>query len=537
MVISLTEEKQDGFYKWMALFVVVIGTFMAILDSSIVNIAIPKMMAVFGVALEDVKWILTAYTLALGAIIPLTGFLGETFGTKKVYMFALAMFTAGSLLCGFAWSNTSMIIFRIIQALGGGMIMPVGMSIIFQIFPKEERGMALGFWGIASMAAPAIGPTLGGYIIEHLDWRLIFNINVPIGICGVMFAGILLKDGPTKPFKNFDYLGFLSSTVGLVSILYVLGEGSSIDWSDLKNPILMTLGCLSLLLFVFNELTHPNPLLELRVFKIYNFSLSQIITCITTLAMMGGIYVLPLFLQNIRGYSAMQTGMILFPSAIASGIMMPISGLLFDRIGAKWVTVTGLIILAISSYQLSFMNMDTSKNMILWIAMLRGIGMGLSMMPVNTAGMNAVPFHLVGKASALANTVRQVMASLSVTIMTTIIQDKYNINYARLAEQITSFNQSAADILKQLQGLYTQNGLSSANASGSALSTLALLIQREANIQAMNYAVAVTSVVVIVAIFLVLIMKETKKSKGKQPANATDSKEAAFENEAEFAIE
>ena len=205
-----------------------------------------------------------AYTLALGAIIPLTGYLQDTFGAKKIYMFALAMFTLGSLLCGFAWSGSTMIAFRVIQALGGGMIMPVGMSIIYQVFPRKKIGLALGFWGIAAMAAPAIGPTLGGYIIEKMDWRLIFNVNVPIGIIGVILAGIILKGTERKPFKSFDIIGFLSSTVGIVSILYVLGEGSSIDWTKIENPILMTLGCLSLLLFVVNELTHPNPLLDLR---------------------------------------------------------------------------------------------------------------------------------------------------------------------------------------------------------------------------------------------------------------------------------
>ena len=205
--------KEEKIEQWLALFVVIIGTFMSILDSSIVNIAIPKMMAVFGVSLDDVKWILTAYTLALGAIIPLTGFLADVFGNKRIYIFALATFTIGSLLCGFAWSNTTMIVFRVIQAIGGGMIMPIGMSIIYQTFPQEERGLALGFWGIASMAAPTLGPTLGGYIIEHLDWRLIFNINVPIGAIGVVLAWILLKDSPIKKVKGFDYLGFISSTL------------------------------------------------------------------------------------------------------------------------------------------------------------------------------------------------------------------------------------------------------------------------------------------------------------------------------------
>ncbi|MBF8983610.1 DHA2 family efflux MFS transporter permease subunit [Lutibacter sp. B2] len=508
----MQENKQNNIDKWLALFVVIIGTFMAILDSSIVNIAIPKMMAVFGVSLDEVKWILTAYTLALGAIIPLTGFLGEVFGTKKVYMFALGMFTLGSLLCGFAWSNTTMILFRIVQALGGGMIMPVGMSIIYQIIPPEERGLALGFWGISAMAAPAIGPTLGGYIIEHMDWRLIFNVNVPIGVIGVILAGLLLKDSPRKPAKNFDFIGFLSSSVGIVSILYVLGEGSSIDWNDIKNPILMTVGCLSLILFVVNELTHENPLLELRVLKIFDFTISQIITCILTFALMGGTYVLPLFLQNMRGYTAMQTGMILFPSAIAVGIMMPISGGLFDRIGAKPVVLPGLIILAITSYKLAYLiDMDASKEAIIWVLLVRGIGLGLAMMPVSTSGMNAVPSHLIGKASALSNTIRQIAGSLSVTIMTTIIQSNLDVNYSRSAEQITQFNPTAMDRITQFQGYFMQSGLSQGEAKGASLSVINGLIYKQAYVDAMKSAVSVSVFAVIVGGILVLMMRSKKQ--------------------------
>lgn len=512
------EEKNNGLLNsWLALSVVIIGTFMSILDSSIVNIALPKMMAVFGVPLDDAKWILTSYTLALGAIIPLTGYLQEVFGPKRIYMFALGMFTLGSLLCGFAWSNATMIAFRIVQAIGGGMIMPVGMSIIYQIFPREKIGLALGFWGIAAMAAPAIGPTLGGYIIEKMDWRLIFTVNVPIGIVGVILAGILLKGTEKKPFKSFDIIGFLSSTIGIVSVLYVLGEGSSIDWGKIENPILMTLGCLSLVLFVVNELTHPEPLLDLRVLKLFDFSISLIITSVLTLALMGGAYVLPLFLQNVRGYTAMQTGLIMLPSALVVGVMMPISGNVFDKVGAKPIVIPGLIILAISSYALSgAINMNSSKEAIILISCLRSVGLGLAMMPISTAGMNAVSKELVGKASALNNTIRQIAGSLSITIMTTLIQSKTDYNYSKLAEQINSYNRTSNDTIGTFTKLYMHAGLPQGTAKGMAVSQLTKMVQGQAAMDAMAYSVAVTAAIVIVAIFLTLFMRNNKKKVEKQ---------------------
>jgi len=496
---------------WLALFVVIIGTFMSALDSSIVNIALPKMMSVFGMPLNDAKWILTCYTLTLGAIIPLTGYLQDIFGAKRIYIFALAMFTVGSFLCGFAWSGGTMIAFRVIQALGGGMIMPVGMSIIYQVFPKDKIGLALGFYGIAAMAAPTIGPTLGGFIIQSMDWRLIFYINVPIGIVGVIMAGILLKGVERKPFKSFDILGFLSCTTAIVSILYVLGEGSAIDWGDIKNPILITLGCLSLVLFVVNELTHPNPLLDLRILKLFDFSISLIISAVLTLALMGGAYILPLFLQNVRGYTAMQTGIMMLPSAMVTGIMMPISGNLFDKVGAKPLVIPGLIILGIGSFQLAnAISMDSSQSNIVLITCIRSVGLGLAMMPISTAGMNAVKKHLVGKASALNNTIRQISSGLAVTIMSTLMTVKTNDSYSKLAEQITVYNKTAMDNISSLTKMFMHAGQTQSVAKASAVSQVAKMIQGQAALDGMQYAVMVSVAIVVVAVILTFFMRTRK---------------------------
>jgi EmrB/QacA subfamily drug resistance transporter len=526
----LSEDTDHGAYKWSALFVVVIGTFMVMLDSSIVNIAIPKMMNVFGSDLDSVKWILTGYTLTMGAIVPMTGFLSDTFGVKKLFIGALIMFTIGSFLCGFAWSNNAMVVFRVIQAVGGGAIMPVGMSYIMLIFPIQERGKALGFWGIASMAAPAIGPTLGGYIIQYLDWRFIFYVNVPIGIFGVVFASILLKETPLKPYKgNFDFIGLFTSVIGIVSLLYVLGEGDTLDWGNIKYPLLIALGIFSLLIFVVNELTHPDPMLELRVLKIYNFTLSQFISGITMLALMAGIYVLPLFLQNLRGYTAMQTGLILFPSAMASGLMMPVSGAIFDKFGAKVVTVPGLIILGFATYKMSQFNMNTPLAYISIIATIRGIGLGLAMMPVSTSGMNDVPRPLYGKATALSTTIRSIMQALAITLMTTVISNRSNLNYARLAEQITPFNRTSKYAATVLQGLYMKYGLSQGNAIGSAYGTIGKVLFGQAYLDAMNYATAVTVPAVVLAIALVLMMKNTKATKKAKPDSSLAGEKGSHE--------
>ena len=533
---DIKESVGDDSGRWSALFVVVVGTFMVMLDSSIVNIAIPKMMNVFGSNLDSVKWILTGYTLSMGAVIPITGFLSDTFGIKKLFMVALAIFTVGSFLCGFSWSNNAMVAFRVIQAIGGGAIIPVGMSYIFAMFPVSERGKALGFWGIASMSAPAIGPTLGGYIIQYMDWRFIFYVNVPIGVVGIFLAGVLLKESPLKPYKgNFDFVGFVSVIVGIVSLLYVFGEGSSIDWGDIKFPLLVVLGCFSLLIFTVNELMHPEPLMDLRLFKIYDFTLSQILSVVTMMAMMSGIYVLPLFLQSLRGYTAMEAGIILFPAALATAFMMPISGALFDKFGAKVVTVPGLLVVAITTYQLSMMTMDTPASTITLISTIRGVGLGFSFMPVATAGMNAVPRQLTGRATALSSTVRSIIQALAITFITSVISTKSSYNYARLTEQITPFNHTSSYIAQVLKGLFMKNGLSQGNAQGTALSTIGRMLYAQSYLDAINYAIATTVPVMVVGVFLVLMLSSKKTTKQRELGKSSAKVKVSHESETRVA--
>ncbi len=502
--------EKDGAYKWLALLVVVVGTFMAILDTSIVNIAIPKMMNVFGVSTDQIQWVLTAYMLTMGAVIPLTGFLGDTFGTKKTYIWAMVAFTVGSALCGFSWSSSTMIGARVVQALGGGMIMPVSMAIIYQVIPPNERGVALGVWGIAAMAAPAIGPTLSGYIVEHLDWRLIFTINIPVGVVGVILAALVLKESPKKPPKTFDYIGFLSSAAGLVAILYVVGEGSNIDWNDPKTVMLLVFGIFSLILFIANELTHQDPLLDLRVLKIFPFSLSIIISSITNIALFGGVFLIPLFLQNLQGYTAMQSGMIMFPGAIATGLMMPFSGKLFDKFGAKPVVIPGLLIILFSTYELSMLTMDTSAETIKWLIAVRGFGLGLAMMPITTAGMNAVPPQLVARASALQNVIRQVASSMGIAVLTTVMSNRQAVNYTRLAEKVTSFHAGSSDLFKYLNAYFGTLGISASEVQGLSTTTMYGIVAKQAAAQAINDTFFVTVVLIIFIIPLVMLMRGKK---------------------------
>jgi len=506
---------------WTTLSVVVIGTFMAILDSAIVNVAIPKMMAVFQVSVDKSRWIITSYTLTLGAVIPLTGYLVDRFSSKRVYIFALGAFTVGSMLCGLSWSNSSMIFFRIIQGFGGGIIMPVSMVILYEVVPLEKRGMALGIWGIAAMAAPTIGPTLSGYIIDYLDWRLIFTINIPIGIIGMIMSYILLRPSSRKKDKQFDIIGFITATVGIVSCLYLLAESSYIDWQNIKYMLLLVVGIFSLILFVINELSHPDPLLDLKLLKIFPFSLSIIITSVLNMALFGVIFIMPLFLQSLMGYTPMQSGMIMLPSAVATGIFMAVGGRIFDKVGARPLVIPGVIVLVLSTYELSKLSLDTPLHSIIILLVVRAIALGFTTMPVSTQGMNSVPMPLVAKASALSNTIRQVSASLSITILTTIMLHVQNQKYASYLGDTTVFNNSVTNFLTYLQNIYMQTGMTSGSASTAAQSLLSSYVQRQVFIDSINATMVASTIFAVIAIPLSFLVQNKEKADTYIQKNST----------------
>lgn len=448
MIVTKNEEK----YMWMSLVVVIIGTFMAVLDSSIVNIAIPKMMTVFNASTDEIQWVLTGYMLTMGIVIPFTGYLSERFGSKTIYIFALIVFTVGSTLCGLANSTNTMIVARVIQAIGDGIIMPVGMAMILQVIPLEKRGLALGIYGISVLAAPAIGPTLSGYIVEYFNWRLIFTINIPIGVIAVTLGVLLLKETERRAPKSFDLFGGITAAFGLSNLLLGLNKVSSKGWTDPYVIGMLVVGFISMTIFVLIELKHQEPLLDLRTLKSFQFSLSLVIAIITQVAMMGAMFLMPIIMESLKGYSAMQTGMMMLPQAMVTGIMMPISGKLFDKYGAKEISIIGLTILAFFTYLLSRISLDTSATNIMLIMAFRGFGVGLCMMPSQTLGLNTIPQALLAKASALSNVVRQVAGSLGIAILTTVLQNRQSFHTAKFMENI---NMASPNLVKAKSAIQT----------------------------------------------------------------------------------
>lgn len=431
----------DSKYRWIALIITIIGNFMSMLDTSIVNIALPKMMAVFSVESNDAQWVLTIYMLTMGVVQPISGYLCDRFGTRKMYLFSLTVFTIGSALCGMAWSNNSMIFFRVIQAVGGGLIYPVTMTIVYHNFSRGERYRAMSIWGLSAMVAPAIGPTLSGYLVEYWDWRLIFTINIPIGIAGYLLAAFILKETVQQRHGKFDLAGFITVSVGLFCLLLALNKGTDEGWTSAYIITLLYIAFASFALFIPIELSQESPIIDLSVFKVWNFTLSSFVLFIGTIGLYGGLFMVPLFMENVRDYSTMQTGLLLLPAGLISGIMMPIAVKIAKRIGPKPVLLTGIVILGTASLPFTRLDMDTSYNTILMVMVLRGIGLGLFLMTATTMGMNALPIAKLSRAVSIKAVIRQVAGSFGIAILSTVIQNRQAYHLAHAAEymNITSY--------------------------------------------------------------------------------------------------
>ncbi|WP_127585487.1 DHA2 family efflux MFS transporter permease subunit [Paenibacillus koleovorans] len=401
------------------LLAVIVGMIMVILDSTVVNVALAGFQKEFDASLNTTQWTFTAYTLALSAVIPLAGWMTDKFGSKRIFLLTILFFTLGSVLCGVAQSIEQLILFRVIQGLGGGMVMPIGMAIIFRLAPPERRGAVMGTLGIPMLLAPAIGPVLSGWLIENATWHWIFLINLPIGIVGLIIGMKYLPnfEKNQKP-PALDVLGMILAPIAFSSLAYGVSEGGRVSWTADTALTGLIIGGVALLLFIIVELRHKQPLLELRVFRSSDFTRGILLTWIVQIALFGAMILVPVFLQTIRGYTAFETGLIMLPQALGSMLFMPIGGRLFDKIGARPLALAGFTVISTALFLFSLVDLDTPLYMILLPLFMVGCGMGLSMMSLNTHVLNAAPRRLVSRVTPLTTAAQQVVTSFAVAGLT-----------------------------------------------------------------------------------------------------------------------
>ncbi len=522
-------------YKWIMASVVIIGVFMSILDQTIVNIAIPSLQTAFGADIHSVQWVLTAYILTQGVVTPTASYFSDRFSIKRFYIFSLAAFTIGSALCGLAWSLPVLILFRILQAAGGAALFPLSITLLFREFLPQERGMAMGFFGIPALLAPALGPTLGGYIVTFAGWPLIFYINVPVGIIAVILTLIFLRDSLPASGARFDFIGFFFVALGLGASLYALSSASTDGWTSTTVLGFLFGGLLSLAIFVAVELglarRGGQPLLDLRLFANGPFTTSIIASLFVIFCLFGGLFLFPIYLQNIRGLSAFQSGLILLPQALASMVTVIIGGRLVDRIGVRAVMIPGLLILAYATWQLSYITVYSPYSWLQGMLILRGLALGLTIQPLTVAGLAEIRPRQLAQASSINTVTRAVSSSLGIAVLATIVQTQSQVHYNNLAEQVTA-SSPLGQLLLRLQAYFVAQGAGLVEAKAAALQVISGLITQQSFVLSLQDAFLLTLAVIFLAIIATMFVRGSRKPASideptLSPVNPTESREEA----------
>jgi len=408
-------------YKWIVAIVFVSGVFMDILDTTSVNVALPTLAREFDATTSQIEWVVLGYLLSLAVWIPASGWIGDRFGTKKVYLFALVMFTGASVLCGTATSLNELTAFRILQGVGGGMLVPVGTAMLFRAFPPIERAKASTVLIIPTVLAPALGPVIGGWFVTYHSWRWIFYLNVPIGIVAFAFGLVGLREHKEPNAGRFDLVGFVLSGSGLAAILFALSRGPADGWGSPIVVVPMVYGVLAFTALVYVETHIDEPMLALRLFKERMFRNANIVTGLAFGSFAGVLFLLPLFLQELLGLTAIQSGLTTFPQAVGMILASQVAGRLYHTVGPRRLIIGGLIALSIVTFPLAAVGFGTSLWLIRLIMFARGVCMAFAFVPIQAASYANVEPVDTGRASAIYSAQRQIAASLGVAILATVL--------------------------------------------------------------------------------------------------------------------
>lgn len=450
---------QEQTYKWQVLGIVMIGTLMSALDSSIVNVSIPAIMADFGSSLDNIEWVITSYMLAFATLMPLTAWLRDRIGHKQLYIASLFVFTLGSLLCGMAWNLPTMIFSRVIQAIGGGALTPTGMAMISETFEPHERGRALGFWGMGAVMGPAFGPTVGGYLTKAFGWPSIFLVNLPIGIIGIVFALQLLRaDKPDKDqHRPFDAPGFLFLGVFLITFLLAMSKGEVEGWGSTYVITCILLSALGLLGFITVESQVKNRIMNIELLKNPVFAACFGLTAMRSLALYGGTFLLPVFLQNFKGLDELQSGLLLLPGSLIMGLLMPIGGRLGDKFSPRILSLLGFLLLGLFFYEYRTLDIATSNWGIVWPTIIRGVGVAILIAPLTATALNSIPKRQSGMAASMLNVIQQVGGSVGIAFLGLTLHRRTIFHLNHVGSEVTSsspaFHQASSQIFERAKEL------------------------------------------------------------------------------------
>ncbi|WP_071458673.1 DHA2 family efflux MFS transporter permease subunit [Bacillus massilinigeriensis] len=487
--------------------ILMVGAFIAFLNNTLLNIALPSIMEDLKVGPSIVQWLTTGFMLVNGILIPTTAFLIQKYSVRYLFLAAMLLFTIGTVLAGSADVFAVLLSGRMLQASGSAILMPVLMNVMLVSFPVEKRGVAMGFFGLILMFAPAIGPTLSGWIIEHYDWRMLFHFVTPIAILVLLIGFLKLKDKKEKQDLKLDLISLLMSSIAFGGILYGFSSAGSKGWGSFQVYGTIILGSIFLVLFIIRQLNERLPMLNFKVYKYPMFALSSAISMVVNMALFSGMLLLPIYTQNLRGITPMDAGLLMLPGAVLMAVMSPVTGRLFDKFGGRILAVTGLAILVITSFEFSRLTLETSYMHLILIYSIRSFGMSMVLMPVSTNGLNQLPARLYPHGTAMNNTMNQVSGAIGTALLVSLMTTRTSTHI----EEMTKSAMAAAG---------TQP-------SAASMAEMKQQIVMKATLEGINEAFLVATGIAAVAFILAFFIKRVNQA--SEPAVENSMRKASGE--------
>ena len=505
---------------WIIAMTVMLATFMEVLDTSVANVALPHIAGSLSSSVDEATWVLTSYLVSNAIVLPLSGWFSSLIGRKRFYMICVTLFTVSSMLCGIAPSLTMLIIFRILQGVGGGALQPISQAILVESFPSHKQGMAMAVYGMGVVVAPVIGPTLGGWITDNYSWRWIFLINIPIGALSLTLTSLLIFDPPylvRRAWRGLkvDYMGLGLLSLGLASLEILLDDGQKNDWFS-SNLIIgaALIAAFALIGVVIWELRQKDPVVDFRMLQNRNFMLSTATMFLLGFVLYGSTMLLPVFLQTLLGYTAMRSGLVLSPGGLVIAMSMPLVGFLLSKIEARWLVIFGLCVSSFGLFHMANFNLNVDYHTAMMARVIQSAGLGFLFVPINTMAFATVPRPKMGSATGLINLARNVGGSSGIAIVTTLLARRAQFHQVRLGEHLTAFDPSYNQALYGTAHMLTTRGLNDSQAMVQAQGMLYGMVQRQAMMQSFVDCFWVLGVIFLAVIPLMFFIKKSGPHKG-----------------------
>jgi DHA2 family multidrug resistance protein len=509
-------------HKYIIAFAVVVASMMQIIDSSIVNVAIPHMMGNLGASLDEIAWVSTGYILASVIVIPLTGFLGAYFGRKRYFVTSILIFTASSFFCGASGSLQALIFWRVVQGLGGGALISTSQAVLFEAFPREETGMAMGLFGLGVMVGPTLGPTLGGWITDNYSWPWIFYVNLPIGILAAVLVGAYVHDHPHhERTKHVDYLVIALLAVSAGSLQYLIEHGQREDWFNSNLIVSLTVAAvLGSVFLLWRELTAERPAIDLRVMRHRDTWVGTLLGVVVGVGLFGSVFVLPVFLQGTLHMTAWQTGLIILPGALATAVSTFIAGRINRFVDPRLVVAVGGGFFFLSMWQLAHITAQAGAHDFFWPLIFRGLGLGGFFVPLATITLSGLELREIPQATGLSNFFRQMGGSLGIALMATLLVHFTQQSRAVLATHVSWYDAATRLRLGQLTAAFVSRGADALSARSMALTAMQGQLAQQASVLAFSRLYLLSGFILLGSLPLLLLVRkpEARAQQGPPPA-------------------